>query len=112
MFPDPLTIHLKSVGLIKFLVAVGMTGIVAHVGRGHFGDVQRAIIPKVLAEGEKWKRNKTLNDFKKVLVVLLLECRCNGCMYIKPAMTSFNGNATSLQSADEKININEKYQYQ
>lgn len=35
-----LTIHLESVGLKQFLVTIGMTGIVAHVGCGHLGDVQ------------------------------------------------------------------------
>lgn len=53
VFWQPLTVHLKSVGLKKFLVAIGMTGIVAHVGRSHLGDVQRAVISKVLPEREK-----------------------------------------------------------
>lgn len=48
-----LTVHLKRVGLEKLLVAVGMTGVVAHVCRGHLGDVQRAVIPKVLPARER-----------------------------------------------------------
>lgn len=48
-----LTVHLKSVGLKKFLVAIGVTGVVAHVGRRHLGDVQRAVISKILPEREE-----------------------------------------------------------
>lgn len=40
VFWQPLTIYLKSVSLKKFLEAIGMTGIVAHVGRRHLGDVE------------------------------------------------------------------------
>lgn len=47
----PLTVHLKAVRLEKLLIAVGVTCVVAHVGGGHLGDVQRAVISKVLAEG-------------------------------------------------------------
>lgn len=43
-----LTVHLQSVRLKKFLVAISMTGIIAHVSRGHLGDVQRAVVSKVL----------------------------------------------------------------
>lgn len=57
-FRQFLTIHLKSVGLKKFLVAIGMTGVVGHVGRGHLGDIQRAIISKVLPKGESEKGKK------------------------------------------------------
>jgi len=34
------TIHLKNVGLKQFLISISMTGVVAHVGCGHLGDVQ------------------------------------------------------------------------
>lgn len=51
-----LTIDLKSVGLKQFLVAIGMTGVVAHVGRSHLGDVQRAIISKILPEANNEER--------------------------------------------------------
>lgn len=47
----PLTVHLKGVRLKELLVAVGVTGVVPHVGGGHLGDVQRAVVSKVLAEG-------------------------------------------------------------
>lgn len=50
-FSQPLTVHLKSVRLKELLVAVSVTGVVAHVGRRHLGDVQRAVVSKVLAEG-------------------------------------------------------------
>lgn len=56
----PLTIHLESVGLKQFLVTVGMAGVVAHVGRGHLGDVQWAIISKVLPEGERDRGSESL----------------------------------------------------
>lgn len=55
-FSQPLTVHLKSVGLEKFLVAVCVTGVVAHVGRCHLGDVQRAVISKVLPDRVRNKR--------------------------------------------------------
>lgn len=48
---QPLTVHLKSVRLKELLVAVSVAGVVAHVGRRHLGDVQRAVVSKVLAEG-------------------------------------------------------------
>ena len=44
----PLTIHLKGVGLKKLLISICVTCIVAHVGRGHLGDVQRTIVAKIL----------------------------------------------------------------
>lgn len=70
---QPLTVHLQSVGLKKFLVAISMTGIIAHVSRGHLGDVQRAVISKVLpvreSEGEK---KQTLIDLKQWC------CCCSG----------------------------------
>lgn len=57
VFHQPLTIYLKNVGLKKFLIAVSMTGVVPHVGCGHLGDVQRAVISKVLPERESEKVN-------------------------------------------------------
>lgn len=84
VFWQPLTIHLKSVGLKKFLVAIGVTGIVAHVGRCHLGDVQRAVISKVLPDREKVNKRErerekgTLNNLENMLVVLLLQCSSDG----------------------------------
>lgn len=57
---QPLTVHLKSVGLEKFLIAVCVTGVVAHVGRCHLGDVQRAVISKVLPDRVRNKRGGQL----------------------------------------------------
>lgn len=56
LFSQPLTVHLKSVGLEKFLVAVCVTGVVAHVGCCHLGNVQRAVISKVLPDRVRNKR--------------------------------------------------------
>lgn len=47
----PLTVHLEGVRLKELLIAVGVTGVVTHVGGCHLGDVQRAVIAKVLARG-------------------------------------------------------------
>lgn len=57
---QPLTVHLQSVGLKKFLVAISVTGIIAHVSRGHLGDVQRAVISKVLPERERERKQLLL----------------------------------------------------
>jgi len=54
-----LTIHLKSVGLKEFLVAVSVTAVVAHVDRGHLGDVEWAVISKVLPARDKGEERET-----------------------------------------------------
>jgi len=40
--------HLQHVGLVEVLVAVGVAGVAPHVDGRHRGDVQRAVVPKVL----------------------------------------------------------------
>lgn len=44
------TVYLKNVSLKKFFISISVAGVVAHVGGGHLGDVQRAIIPKILED--------------------------------------------------------------
>lgn len=51
-----LTIHLQHMRLVEVLVSVGVAAVVAHVDGGHLGDVQGAVIAKVLQqhkEGEE-----------------------------------------------------------
>lgn len=43
-----LTIHLKDVGLIQLFIAVGMTGVIAHVNSCYLGDVEGIIFSKIL----------------------------------------------------------------
>lgn len=43
-----LTIHLKDVGLIQLFVAVGMTGVIAHVNSCYLGDVEGIVFSKIL----------------------------------------------------------------
>lgn len=43
-----LTIHLKDVGLIQLFIAVGVTGVIAHVNSCYLGDVERIIFSKIL----------------------------------------------------------------
>lgn len=75
-FSQLLTVHLKSVRLKELLIAVGVTGVVAHVGRRHLGDVQRAVVSEVLAEGvenikgeggrQRQRQRETLNDGRRI----------------------------------------------
>lgn len=43
-----LTIHLKDVGLIQLFIAVGMTGVIAHVNSCYLGDVEGIVFSKIL----------------------------------------------------------------
>lgn len=43
-----LTIHLQHMGLAQVLIAVCMAAVVAHVNCCHLGDVQGAVVTKVL----------------------------------------------------------------
>lgn len=43
-----LTIHLKDVGLIQLFIAVGMTGVIAHVNSCYLGDVEGIVFSEVL----------------------------------------------------------------
>lgn len=66
----PLTVHLKGVRLKELLIAVSMTGVVAHVGGRHLGDVQRAVVSEILAEGAWRKRGgwTTEKETEKLLI--------------------------------------------
>lgn len=67
-----LTVHLKGVRLEELLIAVGVTGVVSHVGGRHFGYVQRTVISKVLAERMKKinKRGRWTMEKEKVRLLI------------------------------------------
>ena len=43
-----LTIHLQNMCLVEVLVAVSMATVLPHVDGGHLGDVQGAVVSKIL----------------------------------------------------------------
>lgn len=99
-FWQPLTVHLKSVRLEELLVAVSVTGVVAHVGRRHLGDVQRAVVSKVLAEGaenikgeggrRRKRQRETLNNRRHIRRGLKQNEKC------------FNGGAKKKKSLRQR----------
>lgn len=46
-------------GLGQILIAVCVTAVVPHVNRSHFRNVKRAVVAKVLVNGNKETENKT-----------------------------------------------------
>lgn len=53
-----LTIHLQHMCLAQVLVAVGVAAVVAHVDGRHLGDVQGAVVPKVLQQEGRVRRRQ------------------------------------------------------
>lgn len=63
-----LTIHLQHMYLAEVLVSIGVAAVVPHVDGGHLGDVQGAVIAKVLQqeeEEESRKRKRTKRRRRK-----------------------------------------------
>lgn len=61
---------MESVRLEKFLVAVGVAGVIAHVGGANLGEVQGAVVAKVLFEAKTkaagWILQKSETGYGKV----------------------------------------------
>lgn len=56
-----LTVHLQHMRLVEVLVSVGVAAVVPHVDGGHLGDVQGAVIAKVLQYKEEEKEEMREN---------------------------------------------------
>lgn len=58
-----LTIHLQHMRLVEVLVSVGVAAVVPHVDGGHLGDVQGAVIAKVLQYKEEEKEEMRVDGW-------------------------------------------------
>lgn len=70
-----LTIHLKDVGLIQLFIAVGVTGVIAHVNSCYLGDVERIIFSKIL-NGTKDRKGALLFS-NNILNTAWMETTCS-----------------------------------
>ena len=57
-YASVLTIHLEHMGLTQIFVAVCVAAVVAHVDGRHLGNVEGAVIAKVLIEEERRERGR------------------------------------------------------
>lgn len=70
-----LTIHLKDVGLIQLFIAVGMTGVIAHVNSCYLGDVEGIVFSKIL-NGTKDRKGALLFS-NNILNTTWMETTCS-----------------------------------
>lgn len=60
-----LTIHLQHMYLAEVLVSIGVAAVVPHVDGGHLGDVQGAVIAKVLQQEEEEEEEQKEEEDKE-----------------------------------------------